>query len=243
MTTKKLIGAAAFSLALAGGGVAGALIGAPGTSGAEEATTTTAGTPRAPGTEADASTTEPRGRRGAHLDAAATALGMTAEELRAELAAGKSVADVAAEQDVDVQAVIDAVVASAEGELVERVTAWVNGEGGNGFGGHHGGRGVRLEAAATVLGMTPDELHDALEVDGTTLADVADAEGVAVQALIDALVAEAQEHLDGAVADGRLTQEEADAKAAELEARITEMVNSELPGRGFRGRGGPGGRR
>ena len=236
MTTKKLIGAAAFSLALAGGGIAGALIGTPGTSGAQEAPTTT---------EADAaSTPASHGHRGRHLESAATALGMTVEELRAELDAGKTVAEVAELQGVDLQTVIDAIVADAEEDVVERVTAWVNGEGGFGPGGHdgqHRGRGIRLEAAATALGMATDELHEALEVDGTTLADVAEAQGVDVQTLVDALVAAARERLDAAVADGRLTQAEADEKAAGLEARITEMVNSEIPERGFRGRGGPGG--
>ena len=235
METKKLIGAAAFTLALAGGGVAGALIGTPGTSGAQEATTTTdpADTP------ADAPPRE--GRHADLLEAAAGALGITVDELRTELEAGKTVADVAGERGVDVQTVIDAVVAAGEDEHVARVTAFVNGErpeGGRGFGGHHRGFHMGLETAATALGMTTDELREALSADGATLASVAETQGVDVQVVIDALVAEAQEHLDQAVADGHLTQEEADEKAADLEARITEMVNSERPdgpGPGFRG--------
>ena len=43
MQKTKLIGAAAFSLALAGGGVAGAMFGSPLSSGAQEQTTTTNG--------------------------------------------------------------------------------------------------------------------------------------------------------------------------------------------------------
>ena len=234
METKKLIGAAAFSLALVGGGVAGAIIGTPGTSGAQETTTT-----------ADTNGEVDGAREGRHadlLEAAATALDMTAEELRAELDGGKTIADVAGERGVELQTVIDAVVAAGEDEHVERVTAFVNGErpeGGFGRGGHHH-RGVHmgLETAATALDMTPDELREALSVEGATLASVAEAQGVDVQVVVDALVAEAQEHLDQAVADGHLTQAEADEKAAELEARITEMVNSERPDRpgpGFRG--------
>jgi hypothetical protein len=233
METKKLIGAAAFSLALVGGGVAGAIIGTPGTSGAQESTTT-----------ADTTDTADRPREGRHadlLEAAATALGMTADELRAELEADKTIADVAGERGVELQTVIEAVVAAGEDEHVERVTAFVNGErpeGGFGRGGHRHGMHIGLEAAATALDMTADELREALSADGATLASVAEAQGVDVQVVIDALVAEAQEHLDQAVADGRLTQEEADEKAADLEARITEMVNSERPdgpGPGFRG--------
>jgi hypothetical protein len=234
METKKLIGAAAFSLALVGGGVAGALIGTPGTSGAQESTTTTE--------PADG----PRGHRHADLiEAAADALDMTADELRAELEAGKTIADVAGERNVDLQTVIDAVVAAGEDEHVERVTALVNGElrghGGPGGPGHHHRRGPGLEAAATALNMTVEELREALSAEGATLASVAEAQGVDVQVVIDALVDEAEEHLAQAVEDGRLTQEEADEKLAELEARITERVNSDEagPGFGFGRRGGP----
>ena len=233
METKKLIGAAAFSLALVGGGVAGAIIGTPGTSGAQETTTTAD-----PADSGD----ERRGRRHADLlEAAAAALGMTADELRGELQADKTIADVAGERGVELQTVIDAVVAAGEDEHVERVTALVNGErpeGGFGRGGHRHGMHIGLEAAATALDMTADELREALSADGATLASVAEAQGVDVQVVIDGLVAEAQEHLDQAVADGHLSQEEADEKAADLEARITEMVNSERPdgpGPGFRG--------
>jgi len=231
--TKKLIGAAAFSLALVGGGVAGALIGTPGTSGAQESTTTTA----------DPAEGAREGRHADLLEAAATALGITTDELGAELEAGKTIADVATEQGVDIDTVIAAVVEAGEDEHVARVTALVNGELREHLGGrHHHHRGAGLEAAATALGMTADELREALSVEGATLASVAEAQGVDVQVVIDALVAEAEEHLAQAVSDGRITQEEADEKLADLEARITERVNSGEagPGFGFGGRGGPG---
>jgi hypothetical protein len=237
METKKLIGAAAFTLALAGGGVAGALIGTPSLSGAQESTTPV----QADGDHA----AEHEGRHADLLEAAATALGMTTDELRAELDAGKTIADVAEARSVDLQTVIDAVVAAGEDEHVERVTAFVNGERPEGHGpggpGHHR-RGPGLEAAATALGMTTEELHEALGADGATLASVAEAQGVDVQVVIDALVAEAEEHLAQAVTDGHLTQAEADEKLAELEARIADVVNSGERGFGVGGHG-PGGRR
>lgn len=230
--TKKLIGAAAFSVALAGGGIAGALLGTPGTSGAQETTTSTAAA-------ADDEARPHGGPRREHLEAAATALGMTVDELRTALVAGQTIAEIATVQGVDVDTVIDAMVADASDELRERITAFVNGEaplGGPG-GGHHGGpgSGARLDAVATALGMTEDELKAALQ-EGQSIAEIATAEGVDLQTVIDALVADAEAHLDEAVADGRLTQAEADEKKAELETRITEMVNAEG---GFRG--GPGG--
>ena len=61
--------------------------------------------------------------RGAGLEAAATALGITADELRTELKSGKSIADVATAQGVNVQTVIDALVAEAK----TRITDMVNG--------------------------------------------------------------------------------------------------------------------
>jgi polyhydroxyalkanoate synthesis regulator phasin len=111
---------------------------------------------------------------------------------------------------------------------------------GIGRGGHHGG-GPGLEAAATALGMTEDELRTALEPEGTTLAQVAEAEGVPVDDLVAALVEAEQERVAQAVEDGRLTQEEADERLAGLEERVTERVNSDAPAPGHDGRGGHGG--
>lgn len=107
---------------------------------------------------------------------------------------------------------------------------------GRGGPGGHGGRG--LDAAATALNLSPEDLRAAL-VDGRTIAEVAGDQGVDVQVVIDALVADAQAHLAEEVAEGDLTQEEADAKAADLTARITEMVNTAPP---VGGRGGGMGR-
>jgi gas vesicle protein len=104
-------------------------------------------------------------------------------------------------------------------------------QGGRGGRGDHGGRGQRgehLEAAATALGMTADELRTELKA-GKTIAQVATDQGVDVQDVIDALVAEVKEHLDEEVASGEHTQEEADAKLAEATARITDRVNNGKP--------------
>ena len=102
-------------------------------------------------------------------------------------------------------------------------------------GGHHGG-GMDLDAAATALGLTAEELRIALEPDGTTLAQVAEDEGVAVDDLVAALVQAQEERIAAAVEDGRLTQDEADERLADVEERVTERVNSEAPERG-EGRG------
>ncbi len=64
---------------------------------------------------------------GLALETAATAIGITADELKTELEAGKSIADVATEKSVDVQTVIDAIVAEQTADITARVTDMVNG--------------------------------------------------------------------------------------------------------------------
>jgi len=60
---------------------------------------------------------------GAGLDSAASALGLTADELRTELQGGSTIAQVAADKGVDVQTVIDAMVAQAKSHLDEEVAS------------------------------------------------------------------------------------------------------------------------
>ncbi len=107
--------------------------------------------------------------------------------------------------------------------------------------GHRGHRGAKLVTAAETIGITTEELRDAVTA-GSTIAEVATDNGVDPQTVIDALVAEKQEKLEQAVADGRLTDEEAADKAAEIEQRVTDAVNGEIDfsERGPR-RGRPGG--
>jgi hypothetical protein len=126
-------------------------------------------------------------------------------------------------------------------EQADEVATTLSEAGVGGRGGHHGGW-HDLAAAATALDMTEDELRTALEADGTTLADVAQDQGVAVDALVDALVAAREEEIAQAVEGGRLTEEQADERLADLEARVTERVDSDerFGGRGHGGRGDDG---
>ncbi len=117
---RTLLGAAAFSVALAGGGVAGALLGTPTLSAAQDDTGTE--TTEAPAEAAD-HPGRPFGHRGERLSVAAEALGMTEDELKAELEAGKSIAQVAEEQGVDLQTVVDALVAEGTERLEAAIAA------------------------------------------------------------------------------------------------------------------------
>jgi hypothetical protein len=91
--------------------------------------------------------------------------------------------------------------------------------------GHHGGPllGPGLEAAASYLGLTVEEVRTAL-ADGRSLAGLAEGEGKSVEGLVDALVAAAKERIQRAVEDGRLGESEAEARIAELEERVAEQV-------------------
>ena len=80
-----------------------------------------------------------------------------------------------------------------------------------GPGGRHGGRGPGLDAAATALGITTDELRTELQ-SGKSLAEVATAKGVSVQSVIDALVAEATTRITDMV-NGVQPEAPADAPA------------------------------
>jgi hypothetical protein len=64
---------------------------------------------------------EGRGRFAASVDAVAEVLGLDHDVLRDELRSGKTLADIAAEQGVEVQAVIDALVAEATSRLDDAV--------------------------------------------------------------------------------------------------------------------------
>lgn len=237
-TNRKLLGAAAFSLALAGGGAAGALLGTPSLSsaqdGTEDTTTTDAGGDSRPARFE---------HRGEGLAAAAEAIGISEDELRTALEDGQSIAQVAEAEGVDVQTVIDALVANgterleeAIAELPDRMAELVEREGlpdraGPGGPGFLRGRGPVGDALADAIGITEDALREAVQ-DGATIAEIAAANDVEVRAVIDALVAEATAHLDEEVAEGDLTQDEAAERKADLEERITAMVNGERPERG-----------
>ena len=123
------------------------------------------------------------------------------------------------------QAQADAVVAAlAEAGPPE------GGRGGPGGGHGHGRGGHGLDAAATALGVTADELRTAIQ-GGQTIAEFAAEKGVDVQTVIDAMIADASTRINERVASGDMTQEEADEKLVELTTRITDAVNNGRPER------------
>lgn len=103
---------------------------------------------------------------------------------------------------------------------------------GHGLGGRFG-RGAELDTAASVIGVTSDQLRTALE-SGKTLAQVAHSKGVSQATLVDRLAAAAKTRITAAVKAGRLTQAQATTVTGNLTNRITAQVTSTRPpgGRG-----------
>lgn len=162
---------------------------------------------------------------------------------------GRSVTEERVDQLTDALAglVEDGTLTQGEADAVARTLAESDALGPRGGGPGHG-PGAALAAAAETLGLDEDALMDRL-AEGATLAEVAEEQGVPTAELVDALVAAATEQLEEDVADGRLTQDEADERAAELAEQLTEAVEGGMPlggpagepGPGGPGRGGPGG--
>lgn len=93
-----------------------------------------------------------------------------------------------------------------------------------------------LEAAAEALDLTIEELQAELEA-GKTIAELAEAKGVALDTIVAAYTAQMAEQLAGAVESGRMTQEQAGTMQEKMGEHIQSMLEGETPFRGA-----PGGR-
>lgn len=187
------------------------------------------------------------------LSVAATYLGVTESELQTKLRSGKTMAEVANATDgKSADGLVDALVGAAKKNIAadvssgrltqsqadgilsglkQHITARVNSTGPpggpHGRGGPHGG----LDAATTYLGLSESALRTQLQ-SGKTLGEIADATaGKSKAGLIAALVADEKSHLAQAVKDGHLTQSQADDIAANIDTRVTDLVNGTLPSR------------
>ena len=124
MERRKIIGVAVFSAAIAGGGIAGVVLGSPTASSAAPASGSTTTTPYPP----PGRVMEPQSPE---LDAAAKAIGISTAALVSDLQSGKTIAQVASAKGVAVKTVIDAMVAAAktdfESNVTQRITDEVNG--------------------------------------------------------------------------------------------------------------------
>ncbi len=203
--------------------------------------------------------TTPTHRRGGEkIETVAGLLGIEEADLRVALRDGATVAELAEAAGVDVDAIADARVAQAEehladhvadgrlteeeaasrlAELEEHVDAFLAGDatfgdkafGDRGFGHRGGGHfGMDLSAITDLLGLEPTELREALAA-GSTIAQLAEANGSSADEVIAAAVAEVEARLDEAVADEHLTAEQAADMLAIATDKITDLVNGNHP--------------
>jgi hypothetical protein len=239
-----MIAAGTVVAAVAAGGVAGALLGIPGLSGAATTSTTAPKSSEAPEAPGIREHFGPFMGAGPDvLDAGAKALKLSTAALLSKLSDGKTtIADVAKQQNVDVQQVIDAMAAVAKTDITKMVNnplpagpSFEHGPGGLGFGfGFRGGaRSDSLGAAAKALGITTKELLTDLG-NGQSIADVAKAKHIDVNTVIDTLVSDAKSKVDAAVKAGDLTQDQATKIETDLKAHITDLVNNAHPKGGGR---------
>jgi hypothetical protein len=176
--------------------------------------------------------------------AIASYLGLTEEELRAQLESRKTLAQIASAQGKPVSGLEDVIYADAKthldqavadgklpadqepemlAELKSHLDELVNSTGPKvsakgAVGGPFG------EAPARYLGLTTAELQARLE-SGKTLAQVAADQGRSVAGLNEAILAGAKTELNAAVAAGKMTAAQEQAMLADLESHLDDLVN------------------
>jgi hypothetical protein len=263
MTARRIVAVGVVIAAVTAGGVAGAVIGIPGLSSASNAPSLA--------TTAQAANSNGRAHRrggffgrgvGADQDllaAAAKALDLSTPALLQKLSDGKTtIADVATQQHVALQTVINAMDAVANTDISNLVNnplptfGHFRGKGPNGGTGGSGGSGMigpgglgapmfgglgfglrgvlggSINAVASALGISSKDLVGDLK-NGQSIADIANSKHVDLNTLINTLVTDAQSQIDAAVKAGHLPQALATKLAANLNQLITNAVNGSLP--------------
>jgi hypothetical protein len=191
-------------------------------------------------------TAQPEGGRGGHVrelvQLIAEEAGLQPREVLRQLRNGATLADLITANGGDVQAVSDAVVASATARieaaisngritreradqmlanLPEHIERVINGE----LGIRDRLRDGVLHLVLDQTGLTPAELRQQL-AGGATLAQVLTDNGVIVEAFVAEATEQLQTRLDAQVANGSITAERAAELLSEFETRLTEHLNS-----------------
>ena len=196
------------------------------------------------------------------LQQIADAIGITSAQLQSEMSAGKTIAAIAKEHNVDPAKVIttlvtdenaeiDAAVKSGQltqaqatqmkGETTQRVTDLVNGtEPAHGPGGPGGGmRGEDQQVIATAIGISTTQLQTELTA-GKTIAAIAVEHHVTAAKVINALVASENTEIDQRVASGQMTTAQGAQMKTMTVQRVTAEINGTEPAGGFGRHDGPG---
>ncbi|MEP7198895.1 MAG: DUF2680 domain-containing protein [Chloroflexota bacterium] len=212
-------------------------------------TSAVVGTNGLPDANPDAGRGGPAHMRQVALEAAAKALGMTSDQLRAELTSGKSVADVAKTKNVDLKTLQSAIIAAEKAaldqavkdgkitqaqadkmkaaldkhadQILERLShATKNSQP---QGAKHAALHTGLDAAAKALGMTADQLRAELKA-GKSIADVAKAKNVDLQTVKNAVITAEKAAIDQALKDNKLTQAQADKAQAAVDQHADQLL-------------------
>ncbi len=97
---------------------------------------------------------------------------------------------------------------------------------------------------AEILGLEGSEMREALR-NGSSIAELAEAQGIDSADVVDAIVARAEERLDTAVENGRIDDTQAAEMLTQAAERAEDLVNGEIEFGGRRGHhrgfGGPAG--
>ena len=99
-----------------------------------------------------------------------------------------------------------------------------------------GQRGPRVVGEiAEILGLEGNEIREALR-NGSSIAELAEAQGIESADVVDAIVARAEERLDTAVENGRIDDTQAAEMLTRTAERAEDLVNGEIEFGGRRGR-------
>ena len=192
------------------------------------------------------------------VKAAAAYIGVTLTELREQLKAGNSLANVAAAHGKSVDGLKAAIVADAKSHLnqavadgkltadkaaqiLERLQSKISvivmrtgspaGKGKAGKGKAKKGAAAHrgaIKSASTYLGLTLTELRIQLQA-GKSLAQVATAQGKSVDGLKAAIVADAKTVIAKLVASGKITAERGQQYLEQIKAHVGDLVNRTKP--------------
>jgi hypothetical protein len=197
---------------------------------------------------AGAATTHASAARGAIASAIAGDLGISTSELRADLAAGQTLAQIAAANNQSLSGLEQTILTAVQGRLDQAVAAGKLTSGQeSALLGRLGARIDRLvnvghpalrlrlalrrmalvRFAARYLGLTPKELRADLR-SGTTLAQLAGQDGKTAAELEQAIESAVGTRLDKAVSAGLISAQREQTMLASLQTRLDTLVNRSL---------------
>ena len=194
---------------------------------------------------ADGEATLPRmpfaGRDGGLLDTLAELLGLDRDDVVTELESGLTPAELAEQNGVARETLIEELVGQARERITEQVESPWQARVPSRQGVHNNSGFMPLGDLAEALDMSSADLTGALQ-DGSTITELAESAGVDLDALVDGWMADQEARLAEAVEAGRLDQEQADEMLANMAEQIDALLNGELsfgmPGMGGHSHGG-----